>query len=328
MSDAPPRCGVCGGALLPGGLEVAPLDDATARYRIARCAACSAGRTVPWPSAAALHAFYDGDYVGGTIRKFSPLAEWLRDTVARRRARRLVGGLRRPPRVLDVGCGDGKLAVACAARGAVAIGLEGTRGPARQAAVRLPGRALVGEPAALPFSDQTFDLVVIWHVLEHLAAPAAVIAEAARCLRPGGRLVVAVPNVAGLEARIGAQVWIGLDVPRHLHHFTPAALRRVLDAHGFVVTRTAHFNVEMSVLFMIDTMLRRLGLARFSPFAHMHAGCGRRWQISRTTAAVTAAVTAILLVPALLLCTGAVACGQGGDVQIFATRSPEAERRS
>ena len=81
----------------------------------------------------------------------------------------------------------------------------------------------------------SFDVVTMWHSLEHVHAPLAILREAFRLLVPGGKLVVAVPNRASWAATAFGPVWFGLDLPRHLTHFDPETLAKMLTASGFRV---------------------------------------------------------------------------------------------
>jgi SAM-dependent methyltransferase len=99
-------------------------------------------------------------------------------------------------------------------------------------------RAL-GIPAvqgSLPHPDlagSSFDLVTMMHSLEHVHDPLQVLRAARELLVPGGRLVVAVPNIESLPFRWFGSSWFGLDLPRHLTHFTPRTLPLMLRWAGF-----------------------------------------------------------------------------------------------
>ena len=83
----------------------------------------------------------------------------------------------------------------------------------------------------------SFDAVVLWHVAEHLHDPATTLRNVASLLRPGGVLMIAVPNFGSPEAKIGKAGWFHLDVPRHVFHFTSATLRPLLADAGLETAR-------------------------------------------------------------------------------------------
>ena len=81
-----------------------------------------------------------------------------------------------------------------------------------------------------------FDLITAWQVLEHVDRPRQTLAGMRELLRPQGRLMLTVPNQSSWAASIFGPAWAGLDLPRHLSHFTPQTLRRMVEAEGFRVS--------------------------------------------------------------------------------------------
>jgi SAM-dependent methyltransferase len=172
-------------------------------------------------------------------------AAWDLSAVVARFARRRFGwapaGLS-GTRLLDVGSGDGTFLLDVRAAGWNAVGLDVSSRAAANAA-RLGLDVRVGELTQRPFEPDTFDVVRLWSVLEHVREPLETMREVARVLRPGGWAIVQVPNARGAAARALGQRWVGWEVPAHLWHFTPATLRRLLHDAGLVPTELHHTSV-------------------------------------------------------------------------------------
>ena len=94
------------------------------------------------------------------------------------------------------------------------------------------------------YPDSFFDVITMYHVLEHLYDPREALSKAYQLLRSEGLLVVAVPNFDSLQARLFRQRWYHLDAPRHLYHFTPRTLKMLLHKAGFKVLETRWFSIE------------------------------------------------------------------------------------
>jgi SAM-dependent methyltransferase len=105
-----------------------------------------------------------------------------------------------------------------------------------------------------------FDLVILWHVLEHVQSPRDMVREVARILKPGGTLLVAVPNFGSWEAQWSRDRWFHLDVPRHLTHFTPKTLGRMLGEAGLPITDINFFSSEYDFFSFVQTVENKLGL--------------------------------------------------------------------
>jgi len=133
-----------------------------------------------------------------------------------------------PGPILDVGSGDGALLDALRRHGREALGLE------REAT----GGARDQDVSEIERDDWAG--VVFWHSLEHLREPGRAIERAARLLRPGGILLVAVPNSASLQARLFGDRWFALDIPRHLVHLTAPALLHKIEESGLQVERVSY----------------------------------------------------------------------------------------
>jgi len=138
------------------------------------------------------------------------------------------------PRLLEVGCGNGKLLERMQDFGWQATGTDFDDNAVAAARSRnLDVRA--GPLAAQNFATGSFDAIVLKHVIEHVPEPIAELTLCASLLKPGGKLVLLTPNFAGRGHDRWQQHWRGLEPPRHLHIFTPAALRAAIEQSGLNV---------------------------------------------------------------------------------------------
>ena len=234
------------------------------RVAIVDCLRCGTGRFDPMPSHDELRSFYPRQYYGGarspeaaaSTAKFHRGIEWLVRLIAARHVAFL--GRELPPgaRVLDVGCGRGVVLNPLAERGFEVAGVEITS----EAAVGLDPRVelrVAERLAEAAFPEAHFDQIIVWHVLEHLADPFEMLTECHRLLRPGGRLIVAVPNYSSLQARWSGWGWFHLDPPRHLHHFSLDGLRRIASRSGFRVRSEHHFSLRQNPFGWIQSAINR-----------------------------------------------------------------------
>lgn len=153
--------------------------------------------------------------------------------------RRLLSQLpyRRPGgRILDIGCGSGGYLAFLADLGWACEGIEQGANSRRYAQQELGLTVHADLRQLQDFPDRCFDVVTMWHVIEHLADPFATLAAVHRVLKPGGLLMLRTPNADSWEARVFQGCWYGVDAPRHVHLFSPGTLERCLARAGFVAT--------------------------------------------------------------------------------------------
>jgi SAM-dependent methyltransferase len=287
MPDANP-CPACGGTL-------APTADG-----LSRCTTCgSAVSADPPTGSGGLYAQPAKRRLGGVVG--SVLAVGIQEQL------RLLGPLEPRSRILDLGAGDGRLAVALAGAGHRVTAVEPFR-----AVPAAPGLTVVRESVReLELPEHSFGAAILWHVLEHLEEPLAALERVRQALVPGGRVLVGVPNLSSLQARLGGERWFHLDLQRHVVHFTPVGLVTLLERAGFADLRQRAVLVDQGMAGMWMTLLNRVTGRpdALRDFVRHEKTDGR-------DLALTAAVAIPLLPVAAVLELGAVAARRGGALAV------------
>ncbi len=135
--------------------------------------------------------------------------------------------------LLDVGCGNGRYLAQMRALGWAVTGVEVDPIAAAQARTHFGLTVHTGTLNDVGFPPNSFDVVTISHVIEHVDDPLGLLRESLRVLRPGGRVVITTPNSVSLGHRWFGAAWRGLEPPRHLMIFSPHALDRLVRQTGF-----------------------------------------------------------------------------------------------
>ena len=242
--DSPcPMCGSEQSTLALEAPDATPAEGPGLWFAVVRCERCGLAYTNPRPSPECIGRFYPIDYRPHrrprkmqASRPARPIWSYLFGRPCNERRGTIPWhGL---GRLLDFGCGGGAFLKRMADQGWNVTGLDAAVGAVREIQEELGLNALVGSLPHPELRPGSFDVVTMWHSLEHVHRPLDILREAYRVLMPGGKLVVATPNIESLPYYWFGPSWFGLDLPRHLTHFTPKTLTEMLETAGFVVERT------------------------------------------------------------------------------------------
>lgn len=211
-------------------------------FTITRCDHCGLLFTNPRPAAAEIGRYYDfPDYVSHTDEAegwLNRLYRQARGIMVKRKVA-WVEKLVKPEsgkHLLDYGCGSGYFLAGATQAGWQTRGVEPNE-KARQQANDQTGQQdrVVSSLVELQAEREQYSVITMWHVLEHVHELHTTVQTLVGMLRPGGRVVVAVPNAEAEDTKLYGNHWAAYDVPRHLYHFNPAAIRQLWQQHGVEV---------------------------------------------------------------------------------------------
>lgn len=225
-------------------------------YQVYFCDVCLNAFIDPVPTEAEQAALYAaGVYRADQGKRFNPAVEALVNLFMLQRKRR-IKAFRQGGTLLDIGCGRGSFLASMKHAGWQVAGVEFNDETAAYA------REVYGLTATtdLEFPVESFDVITINHVLEHMEDPAQTIRACYGLLRKEGALIIAVPNIGSLQAMVGKSAWLHLDLPHHLVHFSEEGLRRLLQANGFRIVKARRFDLEQNPFGWLQTLLNLAGI--------------------------------------------------------------------
>ena len=209
-------------------------------FQIYECKNCGLLYTEPRPDKEKIGQYYKSEaYYSHQENKkgFIPkLYESVKSVNLKKKYKIATKGLKRG-KVLDIGCGVGDFLHTMEQMGWEGSGIEPSEEAKEIARKRV--RAQIWQPQEIEsLPDNSFDLITMWHVLEHVDDVKEEIRQLQRLVKKGGRLVLALPNFKSYDAQYYNAQWAAYDVPRHLNHFCKESIVRIFRDSSFELTRT------------------------------------------------------------------------------------------
>lgn len=236
------RCALCGSdhpKLLFVGHD--RLHGIPGEFNVVQCQECSLVYLNPRPTWDEMERFYPPDYAPHNFQPSSLLQRWIRRGGLLKK-RHIVQKYKTHGALLDVGCATGDFLRVMSYNGKWTLfGLEPDVESARQAA-QIPGADIFcGRLEDANYPPRFFSVITMWHVLEHLYDPLNALIKLRQTLRPDGVLIMAVPVLDSVDAKLFGPYWSGYDVPRHLFTYSKITLSEMLARSGFSLIRFESF---------------------------------------------------------------------------------------
>lgn len=205
-------------------------------FQLSKCAECGFLLTNPRPDDNRLAEYYQSPHYISHAAKSQGLLDRLyklaRSLTLRWKYRLIQNHSTKPVKtLLDVGCGTGTFLQHCTEKHLTTAGVEPASG-ARDIAIANTRAEIFSD---LPDSTHQYDVITLWHVLEHISDLNATIEKLKALMEKNGTMFIAVPNHNSADAKKYKEYWAAYDVPRHLWHFTRPTMQRIMTNHGLKV---------------------------------------------------------------------------------------------
>jgi len=208
-------------------------------FTICKCDKCGFLFTNPRPEAKELPRYYQSaEYISHSNSKKgiqNLIYQWVRKYTLGQKYK-LIQKYKPGGSILDIGCATGEFLNYFKNRNWGTFGIEPDE-QARKMGILNYKLQIEDEDYLLKLPDASFDVITMWHVLEHVPFLNERIVQLQRLLSPSGILIIAVPNPSAQDAKLYGSFWAAYDVPRHLYHFTQETIALLFSKHGFELTR-------------------------------------------------------------------------------------------
>jgi 2-polyprenyl-3-methyl-5-hydroxy-6-metoxy-1,4-benzoquinol methylase len=248
------NCPVCNNTSFEKHLTCKDFTVSKEKFDLLKCQSCSFVFTNPRPDNSLLGNYYKSeDYISHSNTKkgmISKLYHAVRTYTLGKKVDLISKYVSRGT-ILDYGCGTGMFLQECKKAGWKAVGMEPDAG-ARQIASGMGLEVLADKNGVDGHEVKKFDIITLWHVLEHVTDLDETLQFFKEKLNPGGALIIAVPNYKSFDAEHYKEFWAAYDVPRHLYHFELKTMERLLSRFGFHLRETLPMKFDSFYVSMLS----------------------------------------------------------------------------
>ncbi len=255
------HCPVCKSQSLKEVFAAKDYTVSNEQFVIAECTDCSLRFTQGIPCETAIQRYYQSSsYISHSNTKkglVNRIYHWARfftmmskESLVKKATKKSVGML------LDVGSGTGTFVHTMEKAGWNVSGLEPDAN-AREIGRKQYNCDIYPSEELFMLQDGTYDAITMWHVLEHVHQLHEYIVQLKKLLATKGKLIIAVPNYTSKDAAIYQEYWASYDVPRHLYHFSPASVRKLMNMHGLKVISTKPMWLDSFYICMLSEKYKK-----------------------------------------------------------------------
>ena len=225
------KCPWCGSENAQPHIELKDLFLTQEPFKILECKDCGLLYTTPRPNKEEIGKYYQSDeYYSHQENKegFIPKVYEKVKSINLKNKYNIATEKTTRGKILDIGCGVGDFLHTMEQQGWECTGVEPSEDAKAIAKKRIKAQLLSSEEQE-NLSDGSFDVITMWHVLEHVDALRWQIQQLYRLCKPGGRIIIALPNYKSYDGQYYKAAWAAYDVPRHLNHFNEETIVKIFE---------------------------------------------------------------------------------------------------
>lgn len=274
-------CPVCGSNKLGSLLKTKDFFLTQEDFELYKCKNCDYIYTSPVPLGEELGKYYNSaEYYSHSASKkgiINRIYGFLRKINIKNKFS-LIHRYKSKGSILDIGCGTGELLKYFSEHDWVTQGIEPNE-EARNFAQKTYQLSVKDEAAINSLKEESFDVVTMWHVLEHVPDINNRIKQIIQILKPKGTIFIALPNINSPDSIKYGKYWAGLDVPRHLHHFSPISFSALANKHSLKIVEMVPMKMDAYYVSLLSEKYKKNTLPYFSA---IYAGLMSNFQARKT----------------------------------------------
>lgn len=236
--------------------------------------------TSPRPKDENLGVYYESeDYISHSDSKkslFDRLYQFVRNYTLKQKIKLIDSFKSSDKTVLDIGAGTGDFLVACKNHGWKVEGVEPSTKANEIASLKL---AVNLKSDITDLVEQQYDVITMWHVLEHVPNLTTYISQVRELLKPNGTLIVAVPNHESYDAEYYGKFWAAYDVPRHLWHFSQKSIEKLFSIERMNVVNILPMKFDA---FYVSLLSEKYSNGKMNPLKAFYTGLRSNLKARRT----------------------------------------------
>jgi len=226
-----------------------------------------------------LSAYYESEryisHTDSTKSVMDKVYQWVKKITLKQKLR-LLNRVAIRKNVLDIGCGTGDFIKYCENAGWRTTGVEPHEGARKTAQGKCQGSI----HSAIDTLEEQFDVITMWHVLEHVEDLAHYLERLTELVRSKGALIIAVPNFKSDDAKHYGTYWAAYDVPRHLWHFSQQSIERLFENTPFTLVETKGMKFDA---YYVSLLSEQYKTGSSKPLAAFWSGFRSNWKARKSS---------------------------------------------